>query len=99
MLPPMNSPPPLAPIEEFSVTDAEPAQWDGSVEVTGARVASLTGARFYKDDQVRPDGKSWKCATRRRPMTSPPGGGKVTVDIGPDDKITLTFAEEAASVA
>ena len=26
-------------------------------------------------------------------------GGKVTVDIGPDEKIKLTFAEEAASIA
>ncbi len=52
-------------------TDAEPAPWDGSIDVSGGKVLSLTGWRFYKDDQAGADGKSWKCATRRRAMLDP----------------------------
>jgi hypothetical protein len=66
------APPPIAAFRIIlGADDAEPARWDGSLEVTGAQVATLTGWRFYKDDQVQPDGRSWKCATRRRAMIEP----------------------------
>ena len=55
----------------FGVTDTEPTRWDGSIEVASGAVAALTGWRFYKDDQILPDGKSWKCSTRRRAVVPP----------------------------
>ena len=62
---------PLAFLITLGQIDTEPARWDGSLSVTGGKPLSLTGWRFYKDDQILPDGKSWKCATRRRAMLDP----------------------------
>ncbi len=55
----------------FGLTDAQPTRWDGSIEVSSGKLLSLEGWRFYKDDQVQPDGKSWKCGTRRLAMPDP----------------------------
>jgi len=55
----------------LGAADAEPATWDGSIELASGRLLSLAGWRFYKDDQLGPDGKSWKCSTRRRAMPDP----------------------------
>jgi hypothetical protein len=56
---------------KLGVTDTDPTGWDGSIEVSAGRLVSLAGWRFYKDDQVLPGGKSWKCATRRLPVIPP----------------------------
>lgn len=47
----------------FGLKDKMPADWGGSVAVTGGEVASLAGWRFEDKDAV--DGVSgWKCSTR-----------------------------------
>jgi hypothetical protein len=48
----------------FGATDAEPADWSGSVEVTGGRVVTLEPWRFDKEDTLSPQSNSWKCSTR-----------------------------------
>ena len=55
----------------LGATDSEPARWDGSIDVSGGKLMSLSGWRFYKDDAIGADGKSWKCATRRRATHEP----------------------------
>ena len=41
-------------------TDTAPAQWDGSVTVSGGKVVSIEGWKFRGEDST--DGKSnWKC--------------------------------------
>ncbi len=68
-------PPPAPPSQAFLITlgatDAEPARWDGSLDVSGAKLVTLAGRRFYQDDQINPDGKSWKASTRRRAVIEP----------------------------
>jgi hypothetical protein len=68
---PAPPPPAAAFLITLGATDAEPARWDGSVEVTGAKVVALAGRRFTQEDAVQADGKSWKCATRRRAVIQP----------------------------
>src|SRR5574341_1899918 len=64
-----------SPTVAFRITlgaiDAEPARWDGAIDVSGGKLLSLAGVRFYKDDALGSDGKSWKCATRRRATPEP----------------------------
>ncbi len=48
----------------FGNTDKEPADWSGSIEASGGRVAALTPWRFDKDDALNAENNSWKCSTR-----------------------------------
>ena len=36
----------------LGLTDANPADWSGSIEVSGGRLAALHQARFDKDDKL-----------------------------------------------
>ena len=51
----------------FGVGETEPAQWDGSIEASGARVVRIAAWRESEDAQV--DGTSWKLATNRVVLT------------------------------
>ncbi|MGH9659624.1 MAG: hypothetical protein ACRD96_13835 [Bryobacteraceae bacterium] len=51
--------------------DTGPADWSGSVEAIGGRVASLAPWRFDKDDRLDAQAGTWKCATRRASVHDP----------------------------
>ena len=51
--------------------DAEPADWSGSVEAAGGRVAAIVPHRFDKDDKLDAASNSWKCHTRRAAVPNP----------------------------
>lgn len=55
----------------LGVSDREPCDWSGTVEVQGGRVASISPWRFDQEDKLLPDGVSWTCATRRAPVPDP----------------------------
>lgn len=49
----------------FGPTDAEPADWSGSLQVPSGRITHLSPWRFDKDDTLDVPGATWKCHTRR----------------------------------
>jgi hypothetical protein len=48
----------------FGAQDKDPADWSGSMEAAGGRVAALLPWRFDKDDAIEDANNSWKCSTR-----------------------------------
>jgi hypothetical protein len=55
----------------LGLTDADPSDWSGSIEVTGGRLAALHQARFDKDDKLNAAAGSWTCHTRRSAVHDP----------------------------
>ena len=55
----------------LGLTDAEPADWSGSIVVTGGRLAGLHELRFDKDDKLDAAAGTWICHTRRTVMADP----------------------------
>jgi hypothetical protein len=55
----------------FGLTDAEPADWSGSIEVAGGRLAALHQSRFDKDDKLDATAGAWTCHTRRSAVHDP----------------------------
>ncbi|HYM13843.1 MAG TPA: hypothetical protein VEU62_24100, partial [Bryobacterales bacterium] len=47
----------------LGLTDHEPAQWDGSVEARGARIAAIEPWRFEVPDEIT--GHAWRISTHR----------------------------------
>jgi hypothetical protein len=56
----------------LGVGDTAPANWDGSLTVTGANVQILRGWRFAGNDSISGT-TSWKLNTRTTPTLNPPG--------------------------
>jgi hypothetical protein len=52
----------------FGVTDREPAEWDGKIDVSAGTIERLAPWRFMQDDAI--DGASWRISTRRMPPQS-----------------------------
>ena len=55
----------------LGLTDADPADWSGSIEVSGGRLAALHEARFDKDDKLNAAAGSWTCHIRRSAVHDP----------------------------
>ena len=55
----------------LGLTDADPADWSGSIEVSGGRLAALHQARFDVDDKLTAAAGSWVCHTRRSAVHDP----------------------------
>src|SRR5690349_10390805 len=55
----------------FGITDPEPADWSGSIEVSGGKLAALHQSRFDKDDKLNAAAGSWTCHTRRATVHDP----------------------------
>jgi hypothetical protein len=55
----------------FGVSDTAPADWSGSVETTGGRVASLAPWHFDKEDKLGEKPNAWSCSTRFAAVMDP----------------------------
>lgn len=55
----------------LGLADAEPADWSGSVAVSGGRLGALHSVRFDKDDKLNAAAGSWTCHTRRSAVHDP----------------------------
>ncbi|HTM49305.1 MAG TPA: hypothetical protein VL285_11505 [Bryobacteraceae bacterium] len=55
----------------FGVNDQTPADWSGSVETTGGRVASLAPWHFDKEDKIGQQANTWTCSTRLGAVLDP----------------------------
>ncbi len=55
----------------FGLTDANPADWSGSLTVQGGRLAGLREVRFDENDKLDSSAGSWTCHTRRKVMPDP----------------------------
>ncbi|MCL5742347.1 MAG: DUF3604 domain-containing protein [Acidobacteria bacterium] len=55
----------------FGCLRAAPANYDGSVTVTGGKLISLSPWRFFGKDEIQPP-NSWRLETKRAPMENQP---------------------------
>lgn len=61
---PALPPPALTVLASFGLKAKADERWDGSIQLTNAKLIRTYGRHFSKGDEIRPGG-SWSCTTRR----------------------------------